>query len=124
RSPFEEQRDDLRSREQHRLQELDMAQQSLASDQQSLESMMQNMQNALDQEGTEQLSQSMQSSAMRQALGMLQRMMRGQPGQGQQAQMHMPGMSRSFMGMMRGPGLGHGAFGGRLEELDPATRSV
>jgi hypothetical protein len=134
-------RDELAQRQAETMQELDAAEQSLGSDQQSLERMLDQLRQAIEQgkggkqgsnkEGSESsssqsLAQAMQSQAMQEAQAMAARMNqlaqgrstgrgRGRPG--------LPMPSRSAIGNLQGtPRDGLGSA--ELADLDPATRSV
>ena len=71
----EDPREQLRSRQASRVEELDLAEQALGSDQQSLEKMLEQLQAAAaDPDQARQLAQMMKSMNMRQAQAMLRRM--------------------------------------------------
>jgi hypothetical protein len=131
RNDPEAERQDLQSRQAQNLEELNQAQQSLASDEQSLEQMMRQLRQALDQggkphsgqpqagqqpEGMPSLSDLLRSPLMQQAMAMAGRMQRMQsqanprPG-GQQPEGNMTGAQHN------GP-----AEEAQLRKLDPDTR--
>ncbi len=93
------QRDELESRQSDRLRDLDAAEKSLASDQQTLEKMLQGLEAAMkanaqekgkrgqpneDDEAMQQLQNMLESPAVREARAMLQRMRKGQASKSQQ----------------------------------------
>ncbi len=103
-------RDDLESHQNDRLRDLDAAEKSLASDQQTLEKMLQGLEDAMKANGQEkgkpgqpneaddamqQLQNMLESPALREARAMLQRMHRGQASKSKQPANQPPTPSQS-----------------------------
>jgi hypothetical protein len=126
-------RDDLQAHQEQNLQDLGQAQQSLSSDQNALEQLLQQLQQALNGKGqgskgndaedaaaAQRLSQMMQSPAMQQAMAMAARMRQGQNGSpGQQQPNPGQGTNANLNGSVAG-----GTLDAELSKLDPATRTV
>jgi hypothetical protein len=131
----EARRQDLENRQAEQMRNLQAAQQSLSSDQQTLSQMLRQLQQAMQGNSSQQqgepgqsdqamdlLRQMLQSPQMRQALGMARRMRQGPP-QGQQAGPRPPPLPGQTQGNLDGsPATGSAT--GELAKLDPATRAV
>jgi hypothetical protein len=130
-------RDDLEAHQERNLRNLDQAEKSLASDQQSLENMLrqltqpgrpngnpQGQDEAMDSEMARQLAEMMRSPAMREAMAMLARMRQGPPRGNPQSAQRSPNPSQTPMGNMQGAPNPNAALEGELAKLDPAARSV
>jgi hypothetical protein len=126
-------REELQAHQEQNLQDLNQAQQSLSSDQNALEQLLQQLQQELNGKGqgsqgndaddaaaAQRLSQMMQSPAMQQAMAMAARMRQGQKGsQGQQQPNPGPGTNANLNGSVAA-----GTLDAELSKLDPATRTV
>ncbi len=139
----EAKRNDLRDRQDQKQQDLQAAQKSLKSDEQSLQQMMNQMQRSMQgsksksgppkpgQEGEgesamEQLQRMLQSPAMQQAMAMAQRMKQGPPqgqAQGQQPSPRPPTPSPATTGNMTGSPTGK-ASDSELAKLPPDARAI
>jgi hypothetical protein len=131
-------RDELEGRQEQNLRNLDQAEKSLASDQQSLEQMLRQLNQAarpnggqqgqgedMDAEMARQLAEMMRSPAMQQAMAMLARMRQGaaQAGNPQSGQ-RSPNPSQASRGNMQGAPNPNAPVEGELAKLDPAARSL
>jgi hypothetical protein len=114
--PGEKKREELRSREFHKLTELDMARQSVAADARTLERL------------RSEAQQGQQPSAMQQALAMAQRMQAARASRSQAsqraAQPRGPSQGAGLRIVSRGVLVDEKELEKRLHELDPATRTV
>jgi hypothetical protein len=131
-------REELEGRQERNLRNLDQAERSLASDQQTLEQMLrqlgqpqrpngnqQGQGQDMDAEMARQLAEMMRSPAMRQAMAMLARMRQGPGQQGnQQSAQRSPNPSQTSTGNMQGAPNPNAALEGELAKLDPSARTV
>jgi hypothetical protein len=135
-------RGDLEDRQDRQLDDLKAAEESLAADQQTLEQMLQALQQAMkdnDPKGgnrpkgqpnagddaMQQLQQMLQSSAMRQALAMAQRMRQGSQGQRSQQPGNQPPPTVSIPGPHDPSSMGNNKGGEvDLSKLDPQARAT
>jgi hypothetical protein len=117
--PTRRRREELRSRQWHRLEELDLAQQSVAADRQALGNMSQQLQQAL---------QSVQSGRLPAGQTSQQLLAQQLRGQSLQQALAMAGRVRSGPGWGGGGFYGWGRFGyfveGNLPPLDVSARTV
>jgi hypothetical protein len=132
-------REELEGRQERNLRNLDQAEKSLASDQQTLEQMLRqvgqpqhpngNQQGQqgqdMDAEMARQLAEMLRSPAMQQAMAMLARMRQGAGQQGnQQSAQRSPNPSQTSNGNMQGAPNPNAALEGELAKLDPSARTV
>lgn len=132
------QRQDLEARQAQQLNDLNQAEQSLASDEQSLQRMLNQLRQAVraspkgqntgqgeGQEGMQQLSQMMQSSLMQQAMAMAARMAQLRNGQGSQQNGNQGNPGQATTGNMQGgTPPGGTANEEQLNKLDLSTRTI
>jgi hypothetical protein len=129
-------REDLDARQAQKLQELSKAEQSLASDEESLEQMLQQLRDALrpgrpgkgqPKDSDNELSRAMRSPAFEEAMAMAARLrqLRAQAGrqQGQPTPQAQP-RGQGVVGDLQGSPKGGVALESELNKLDPATRNV
>jgi hypothetical protein len=146
-------REELRDRQDQRMQDLDAAIKSLGSDQDTLDRMMNSLESAMrnsspqqnqaGQQGNrqpnegqqpegdaaeqamQQLAQMLQSPRMREAMAMASRMRQaGRPGQQAQNQPGQPQQAQSSQGNLHGGLTDHRAMESDLSRFDPASRAV
>jgi hypothetical protein len=134
-------REDLEGRQEQHLRDLDQAQKSVASDQQSLERMLRQLAQAnrpggqqqgqpdhgqgMDAESARQLANLLRSPQMQQALDMLARARQAQGRSAAQQQgQRSPTPGQTSQGNMNGTPAAAGALDAELARLDPAARNL